>query len=869
MIGKTVSHYRILEKLGGGGMGVVYKAEDTKLKRTVALKFLPPVYSFDKEAKKRFINEAQTASSLQHNNICNIHNIDETKDGQIFICMDCYEGETLKKKIEREQIKTDEAIDIIVQVATGLQKAHEKGIIHRDIKPANIFITIDGVVKILDFGLAKLSGQTMMTKMGETVGTIAYMSPEQTRGELVDNRTDIWSLGVVFYEMITRNLPFKGDYDSAMIYSILNEGPKDLSSVSKEFHGILSKCLSKNPSDRYQNISELLDDLKKQKIIESSGTTTRTFVRTKKSRKIMYSISGIIILAALIIASWMLLKQSPGKSEKSKFIAVLPFHPITSSEEDKNFAEGIHDDILTQLAKIRDLKVIARTSVIQYQDSKKTIKQIANELGVGVILEGSTRRSGNMIRITAQLIDAVTEEHLWADSYDRPYTDIFTIQTDVAQKIASALQIKLAKEELAEIQTIPTENMEAWEYFQKGKYFWKFYYDYEGNLKSAEMFEKACELDTNFALAYAMQAVVYMDVYVFSPSPKKNYYLKKYEKAIEKAELLAPEIPEINFARANYLCNIKLDINAAIKELELANVKRPNDVNFLYYLAEWENVRGNPEIALQYSKQVYDRDPKSPEGPFFAVGAAYRLDRYKQAERWADLLIANNPESSIGYAHKLRIYISAYGDLKRSEIVLQEAKKVVTRQKIIITLSEFVHCFYNRDYNEALKLNESRTVREGRFFHHAILLRLLNRNVEAKVYFDSLRTACLEKLESLPKVDLYQNTLSYQKILLAVAYAGLGNTKKAFEQIAESDSSSLSRNGLLVAYSYILLGKYEEAIHSLELSVRKPSRYHLLLLPLDILPGTLRLDPVLDPLRGDPRFKKIVAVAEERFKKSE
>jgi serine/threonine protein kinase len=228
MIGQTISHYKILEKLGGGGMGVVYKAEDTKLKRTIALKFLPPVFSFDQEAKKRFINEAQTASSLQQHNICTIHDIDETKDGQIFICMDCYEGETLKKKIERGQIKTDEAIDIILQVAAGLQKAHEKGIIHRDIKPANIFITNEGVVKILDFGLAKLTGQSMMTKMGETVGTIAYMSPEQTRGELVDQRTDIWSLGVVLYEMMTGQLPFKGDYDSAMIYSILNEEPKHL-----------------------------------------------------------------------------------------------------------------------------------------------------------------------------------------------------------------------------------------------------------------------------------------------------------------------------------------------------------------------------------------------------------------------------------------------------------------------------------------------------------------------------------------------------------------------------------------------------------------------------------------------------------------
>ncbi len=319
MLGQTISHYKILEKLGGGGMGVVYKAEDTKLKRTVALKFLPPVFSFDQEAKKRFTNEAQAASSLQHHNICNIHDIDETKDGQIFICMDCYEGETLKKKIERGQIKTDEAIDIIVQVATGLQKAHEKGIIHRDIKPANIFITNDGVAKILDFGLAKLSGQTMMTKMGETVGTIAYMSPEQTRGELVDNRTDIWSLGVVLYEMLTRNLPFKGDYDSAMIYSILNSNPEPITALRNdipvEMEQIVNKCLDKDKEYRYQRIDDLLIDLRRFKR-ETSGVSvvsvglrrTTTQVRSdkrKEKRNLVLWSAGILLVAAVcVIIFW-------------------------------------------------------------------------------------------------------------------------------------------------------------------------------------------------------------------------------------------------------------------------------------------------------------------------------------------------------------------------------------------------------------------------------------------------------------------------------------------------------------------------------------------------------------------------------------
>ncbi len=233
MIGKTISHYKILEKLGGGGMGVVYKAEDTKLKSTVALKFLPQDLSRDDESKDRFIHEAQAASALEHNNICNIHEIDEMDDGQMFIAMACYDGETLKKKIGGGPLKLEDAIDISLQISEGLSKAHEKEIVHRDLKPANVMLTKDGVVKILDFGLAKLRGQTKLTKVGTTLGTAPYMSPEQARGEEVDNRTDVFSLGVLLYEMLTGQLPFKGDYHEAIIYSILNEDHEPITGLKQ------------------------------------------------------------------------------------------------------------------------------------------------------------------------------------------------------------------------------------------------------------------------------------------------------------------------------------------------------------------------------------------------------------------------------------------------------------------------------------------------------------------------------------------------------------------------------------------------------------------------------------------------------------
>jgi serine/threonine protein kinase/cephalosporin-C deacetylase-like acetyl esterase len=304
MIGQTVSHYKILEKLGSGGMGVVYKARDTKLGRFVALKFLPHELTQDQENKRRFMHEAQTASALQHNNICTIHEIDETPDDQIFICMDYYEGETLKKKIERGPLNMEEAIDIAIQLAEGLQRAHEAKIIHRDIKPANIMLTNRGEVKIVDFGLAKLAGQTMLTKEGTTLGTSAYMSPEQTRGEIVDHRTDIWALGVVLYQMLTGQLPFRGDYDQAIVYSILNEDPEAVislrSDVPKVITEIIHRALSKEPDDRFETANELLNALKETRKPESISPNLPSFIRRPS-----FIFTCIVVLIALIaLAVW-------------------------------------------------------------------------------------------------------------------------------------------------------------------------------------------------------------------------------------------------------------------------------------------------------------------------------------------------------------------------------------------------------------------------------------------------------------------------------------------------------------------------------------------------------------------------------------
>ncbi|MCH7549431.1 MAG: protein kinase, partial [Candidatus Krumholzibacteriota bacterium] len=437
MIGQTISHYRVLEKFGEGGMGVIYKAEDTRLRRTVALKFLPPELTRDERAKKRFVHEARAASALQHNNICTIHEIDETPDGQLFICMDWYEGETLKEKIAGGPLAVDDAIDSMIQAAEGLAKAHERGLVHRDIKSANLVITSDGVVKILDFGLAKLAGQSKITKTGATVGTVAFMSPEQARGEDVDHRTDIWSLGVVIYEMLTGRLPFRGDHELAVTYQIVHEDLEPVSDlrpeIPPELERIVVKCLEKNPSDRYQNLDEVLADLGRMKGIP---------VEKPVKSPLRYAVPVLVVLAAallVVILTPFELSINPDEGTREIRLAVLPFVNL-GEPDDEYFADGITDEIISKLAVIQGLSVISRTSSMKYKHSDKGLREIGRELGVDYVLEGTIRwdKSGESerVRITPQLINVSDDSHLWAENYERAMTQIFVVQSDIAGKIA-------------------------------------------------------------------------------------------------------------------------------------------------------------------------------------------------------------------------------------------------------------------------------------------------------------------------------------------------------------------------------------------------------------------------------------------------
>ena len=702
MIGPTISHYEILEKLGEGGMGVVYKAHDTKLDRDVALKFLPRKCTRDREAKERFVREAQAASSLDHPNICDIHDIGETDDGQLFIVMTCYEGETLKSRIGKGQLRIEEAVDLAIQMARGLQKAHGQGIVHRDIKSANVIITSDGVAKIVDFGLAKLSGRTVMTKVGTTVGTAAYMSPEQARGEPVDHRTDIWSLGVVMYELITGQLPVKSEYQEAIVYSILNETPTPLtavrSGVPMELERIVTKCLEKSPAGRYQHMDELLVDLKAlQKNLETGQTSqvVGSSLRMTKQRRFLYGAAAIIILAVVLGVVYFLLPSR----EVLDSVAVLPLENRSGDSNQEFFCDDMTDAVITELQKIKSLRIISWTSVRKYKKSDKSLPEIAKELGVKGVVEGAVSREADTVRITVQLIQASPEKHLWANMFDRNMKNIRALQSDVARAISREIRAVITPEEQARLAVTYQVNPEAHELYLKGKFFAE-KLGPNDVAKAIEYFNLAIAKDSNYALAYFGLGLAYQYLCGWGYISSQEAYtkmesaatmalrkdstlaeahlllaLKKFsydwdfhsaEKEFGIAMELNPGSSKAHDEYSQFLADTR-DIDAGIAENKRAQELDPLSVQIKLNLCViyWYNLR-QYDKAISLCKEILEMDPQYLMA-HYVLGAIYSLqDRYAEAlsefqtyERLAPDDIYDQYDYALLYARM--------GDRKRAE----------------------------------------------------------------------------------------------------------------------------------------------------------------------------------------------------------
>ncbi len=675
MIGKTVSHYRILEKLGEGGMGVVYRAHDTKLDRDVALKFLPPELTRNANAKERFVREAQAASALDHPNICTIHEIDETKDGRTFIAMACYEGESLKERIDRGPLALDEALDIAVQIAQGLAKAHERKILHRDIKPANLLVTNDGLVKIVDFGIAKLAG-AKLTSIGTTVGTARYMSPEQAKGEQVDQRTDIWSLGIVLYEMLTGKHAFPGEYEQATLYAIINEEPEPVTAlrpdIPMELERIIGRCLEKDPGERYQTADDLSADLRHLR--RTVGAENRSDQLAAVSPKPVgmlrwrYWAVPSLLLVAIIV---MIIVGMPRREIKrrTKSIAVLPFKNMSDSKEDEYFSDGIAEDIRARLSKIADLKVISQQSVLRYKNSDKSIKDIGRELDVATVLEGSVRRAGNQVRIVAQLIDAGSEGHIWAETYDQEMTNIFSIQSDVAQKIASALEAKLTPAEKEVIEKRPTENLVAYDHYLRARDYY-FRYNRQANENAIKLFKKALEYDPRYALAYAGLGDAYGQRVL-----KFGFPLQWADSSIvmsERALSIDPRLAEafkslaLGYSCKGYL-HKALEMQLMAIELNPEYVWGWANRGFFYYHL------GQLDSAL-YCFRKSEAFPESHVWDYFGYGLVYdALCDTARAAEWYRRALDIQPDFSLAQVGLSFLYLSS----SNYELAFEHAQEIL------------------------------------------------------------------------------------------------------------------------------------------------------------------------------------------------
>jgi len=604
--GRTVSHYRILHELGHGGMGIVYKAEDTRLGRLVALKFLSEDFANHPQALERFEREARAASALNHPNICTIYEINDYEN-QPFISMELLEGQTLKQRLAARSFTTDELADLAIQIADALEVAHAKGIVHRDLKPANIFLTNRGQGKVLDFGLAKLlpeptpAGKAVaapsspssdttddgLSSPGVPLGTLVYMSPEQLRGEAVDARADIFAFGVLLYECLTGRLPFPGETAIDVQYAILRQPPTPLRSLipdlSPEWEQLVERCLAKEPEQRYQTAGEALEALRRA-------------------------------------------KTSKARTEKS--VAVLYFENLTEAKEDDYFRDGITEDILTELSKIGGLWVLSRSAVLPYRDKPGIGLQAGQQLNASYVLEGSIRRADDRLRLTVQLVETRTARTLWADRYDRRLEDVFTIQDEIAQNIARALRVMLSEKEKRAIEKVPTADVQAYDWYLRGR---KFFHQFrrKGFEFARQMFSRAIEIDHRYARAYAGIADCCSSLYMFWDPSEAT--LEQADAASQKALELDSELAEAHASRG-LVVSLKRQYEEAEKEFTMAMQIDPKLFEASYFLARTCYAQGKLTEAVKWFGEASRACPEDFQAPMLLASAYHGLGRKAEAE---------------------------------------------------------------------------------------------------------------------------------------------------------------------------------------------------------------------------------------------
>ena len=636
--------YRVIEPIGKGGMGVVYKAEDTKLKRTVALKFLPPELADSPEAGERFMREAQAAAALSHSHICTIHEINEEED-QSFIVMEYIEGQSLGRKILKGPLDQTEALDIAIQVAEGLREAHKKAIVHRDIKPGNIMLTDEGAAKVMDFGLAKVVGGFLITREAKTMGTVAYMSPEQAQGQSVDHRTDIWSLGVVLYEMITGQLPFKGDYDQSMIHSILNREPEPVIKIRKDLTSgldqVISKALAKNPEGRYQSMEEFLGDLKAiaeglKPLRARAGLLRGRILGLKK----IYAYAGLACIVILAVLAFLFLPPKGGEAIDS--IAVMPLENLSGDPEQDSLAESIHDDLITNLAGLSGLKtVIARRTVMRFKGKDTPPQQIARDLRVKALMTGALRRSGERVRVTAQLINPTTGSQAWAQSYERDIREVMSLENEIVAGFAQEVKLPLTPEERSRLAGVRTVNPKAYVAYTKGRFYLNKLTP-EGLKAGLDYMQQAIDIDPTNPLPYAALALGYCRI-GHGANPPPDAFARAKAAAL-KAEELGGTLAETEAALGQIKLFDEWDWEGAGQAFQHALALNPSLPDAQRMYSFYHLLYGREDEAIAAMRRAIELDPLTPLWSSDLAWQCWGAGRYQEAMDAAQKALELNPD---------------------------------------------------------------------------------------------------------------------------------------------------------------------------------------------------------------------------------
>jgi len=889
LVGELIGHYRIESLIGVGGMGEVYLARDERLGRKVALKLLPTRLIADETQLSRFKTEARSASALNHPNILTVYEIGAQGNRQ-FIATEFIEGMTLRSSLTRGRMDLHSALEIAVQVASALAAAHETGVVHRDIKPENIMLRPDGYAKVLDFGIAKLTEQrpasddyelgttaVLQTRPGLVLGTAHYMSPEQTRGQKVDARSDIWSLGVVLYEMIGGIPPFRGETPSDCIASILRTEPPPLSGVLSDvplkLESILQKALRKNRDQRYQTIKEMLADLRNLKG-EAEGSSPQIKARGESivskikghKRGVLLTLAAAILAAAAFAYSFFFVAPAPSPNEKS--IAVLPFENLSEDKSNAYFADGIQDEILTRLSKIADLKVISRTSTQRYKNTSQSLSEIANQLGVANLLEGSVQKTNDQVRVNVQLIRAANDSHLWADTFDRKLTDIFSVESEVAKAIAEQLRAHLTGREEQAIAARPTDNPEAYDAYLRGLAYTLKTGDSPANHLGAQKYlREAVRLDPKFALSWALLSYVDGLGYLTLTLQPTVALREEARQAAEIAFSLQPNLGEAVVAKGYYHYACLRDYDNAVRYFEQARQFLPNSSRIPELLAYVARRQGQWDRCESYFDEAERLDPRNVNLLTSHAISSIMRRRFPEALRKLDQVLDITPDDVDTLAEKAAI-AQAEGDLPRASALLAPLHPNA-EDTIALGTQVYQAILERRPAQIIPRLEEILAKPDPALGYFNGELRfwlgwaqeVAGDHAAAQESWRQARSELESFLKEQPRNPALIGDLALTNMGLGDKAAALALSERAMAVISiEKDAVGGPTPLEVFAWVAAQLGERDRAITALQklLSIPYPGP---LASNLPLTPALLRLDPMFDPLRNDPRFEKLASSA--------